>query len=144
MGEQAVVKYLQHNREQLLNKLNKFLEIPSISTDSTYDEDVIRAAEFLESYLTEIGFPIVERHGCGGNPVVYSEFNDEGDNKPTVLVYGHYYCQPVDPLDEWESDQFSPEVRDFRLYDRGASDDKGQTFMHLAVFEAFFKTVGKF
>jgi len=143
MGEQAVVKYLQHNREQLLNKLNKFLEIPSISTDSTYDEDVIRAAEFLESYLTEIGFPIVERHETGGHPVVYAEYNEAGDNKPTVLVYGHYDVQPVDPLDEWESDPFSPEVRDGRLYARGASDDKGQTFMHLAVFEAFFKTVGK-
>src|SRR5690625_3198296 len=143
MGEQAVVKYLQHNREQLLNKLNKFLEIPSISTDSTYDEDVIRAAEFLESYLTEIGFPIVERHETGGHPVVYAEYNEAGDNKPTVLVYGHYDAQPVDPRDEWASDPFSPDVRDGRSYARGASDGKGQAFMHLDAYEAFFRRVGK-
>src|SRR5690625_241314 len=143
MGEQAVVKYLQHNREQLLNKLNKFLEIPSISTDSTYDEDVIRAAEFLESYLTEIGFPIVERHETGGHPVVYAEYNEAGEEALTVFVYGHYDVQPVDPLDEWESEPFSQNIRDGRLYARGASDDKGQVFMHLAVFEAFFKTIGK-
>lgn len=143
MGEQAAVKYLRDNREELLNKLNGFLKIPSISTDSTYDDDVLRAADFLENYLKEIGFPIVERHETGGHPVVYAEYNKAGDNKPTVLVYGHYDVQPVDPLDEWESDPFSPEVRDGRLYARGASDDKGQTFMHLAVFEAFFKTSGK-
>lgn len=143
MDERAVMNYLQTNRKQLLNKLFEFLKIPSISTDSTYDQDVIRAAEFLEDYLREIGFPIVERHDTGGHPVVYAEYNGAGNDQPTVLVYGHYDVQPVDPLDEWESDPFNPDLRDGRLYARGASDDKGQTFLHLAVFEAFFKTTGK-
>jgi len=143
MAEQAVIEYLRQNKEQLLNKLNEFLKIPSISTDSTYDAHVKEAADFLETYLEEIGFPIVERHETGGHPVVYAEYNEAGDEALTVFVYGHYDVQPVDPLDEWESDPFSPNIRDGRLYARGASDDKGQVFMHLAVFEAFFKTIGK-
>src|SRR5699024_1582334 len=86
---------------------------------------------------------VVEQHETGGHPVVYAEYNEAGEDAPTVLVYGHYDVQPVDPLNEWESDPFEPEVRDGRLYARGSSDDKGQVFMHLAVFEAFLKTTGK-
>src|SRR5690625_3469525 len=79
----------------------------------------------------------------GGHPLIYAHYDGAGENAPTVLFYGHYDVQPVDPLNEWESDPFKPEVRGDRIYARGASDDKGQVFMHLAVFEAYMKATGK-
>lgn len=140
---QEVITYLQENREQLLSRLNDFLSIPSVSTDSAYKKDIEAAAAFVENYLKEIGFKTVEVQETGGHPLVYAEYNEAGKDAPTVLFYGHYDVQPVDPLNEWESDPFKPEVRADRLYARGASDDKGQVFMHLAVFEAFMKTKGE-
>lgn len=142
MSEKAL-KYLADNRERLLKKLNDFLAIPSISTDSTHKQDINNAANFVKDYLNEIGFDQVELQETKGHPLVYAEYNQAGPNVPTVLLYGHYDVQPVDPLELWESDPFKPEVRGDRLYARGASDDKGQVFMHLAVFEAFMKTEGK-
>lgn len=141
MSEQ-VLAYLTEHRAQLLERLNTFLAIPSVSTDSVHKDDIREAANFVGEYLTEIGFEIVEQFETGGHPLVYGEYNQAGPDAPTVLVYGHYDVQPVDPIDQWDSDPFRPEVRDERLYARGASDDKGQVFMHLAVFEAFMKTQG--
>src|SRR5690625_3977847 len=138
-----VLAFLETNRDRLLEKLNDFLAIPSISTDSTHKQDIINAAYFVKKYLDEIGFDIVELQETGGHPLVYAEYNEAGPEAPTVLLYGHYDVQPVDPIDEWESHPFEPEIRDGRIYARGASDDKGQVFMHLAVFEAFMKTKGK-
>src|SRR5690625_4707040 len=142
MSEQ-VLNYLTENREQLLKKLNDFLSIPSVSTDSVHKKDINEAAGFLETYLTEIGFDQVEQQETAGHPLIYAEYNQAGPDAPTVLFYGHYDVQPVDPIELWDSDPFKPEVRDGRLYARGSSDDKGQVFMHLAVFEAFMKTEGK-
>ncbi|QKY71559.1 dipeptidase [Lentibacillus sp. CBA3610] len=142
MSKQAL-QYLSENREQLLDKLNQFLSIPSVSTDSVHKNDIKEAANFLESYLNDIGFDQVEQQDTGGHPLVYAEYNQAGPEAPTVLFYGHYDVQPVDPIDQWKSDPFKPEVRDGRLYARGASDDKGQVFMHLAVFEAYMNTEGK-
>lgn len=142
MSEQ-VIQYLQDNRGKLLEKLNDFLKIPSISTDSAYKSSVSEAADFLKTYLKEIGFEKVEKQETNGHPLIYAEYNGAGSEKPTVLFYGHYDVQPADPLEQWESDPFQPEVRGGRLYARGASDDKGQVFMQLAVFEAFMKIEGK-
>ncbi|MGP4106548.1 dipeptidase [Virgibacillus sp. L01] len=142
MSEQAL-SYLTENREQLLSKLNDFLSIPSVSTDSVHKNDINEAASFLETYLNDVGFDKVEQQETGGHPLVYAEYNQAGPDAPTVLFYGHYDVQPVDPIDQWKSDPFKPEVRDGRLYARGSSDDKGQVFMHLAVFEAYMKTEGK-
>lgn len=140
--EKQVIDYLQKNQETLLEKLHTFLAIPSVSTDSSYTEQVDEAATFVQDYLNDIGFSNVEKVATGGHPLVYAEYMEAGPDAPTVLFYGHYDVQPVDPLHEWESDPFSPEIRGDRLYARGASDDKGQVFMHLAVFEAYMKTVG--
>lgn len=142
MSEQALA-YLQENRDKLLKKLNTFLQIPSVSTDSVHKKDIHKAADFLESYLNEIGFDKVEKQDTGGHPLVYAEYNQAGSDAPTVLLYGHYDVQPVDPIELWDSEPFQPEVRDGRLYARGSSDDKGQVFMHLAVFEALMETEGK-
>lgn len=142
MSEQALT-YLKENRERLLEKLNAFLQIPSVSTDSVHKKDIHQAADFLETYLNDIGFDKVEKQDTGGHPLVYAEYNQAGSEAPTVLLYGHYDVQPVDPIELWDSEPFKPEVRDGRLYARGSSDDKGQVFMHLAVYEALMETDGK-
>lgn len=139
MMMEKVITYLEENRDNLLNKLNEFLSIPSISTDSKYKDDVVKAGNFLVDYLQEIGFQNVELQQTEGHPIVYGEWL-EAEGAPTVLLYGHYDVQPADPIELWETDPFQPEIRNGRIYARGASDDKGQTFMHLAVFEAFMKT----
>src|SRR5690625_3627674 len=141
--QEQVLTYLKNNREKLLKKLNEFLSIPSVSTDSTYKASVKQAANFVKQYLHDIGFKKIEKMETGGHPLIYAHYDGAGENAPTVLFYGHYDVQPVDPLNEWESDPFKPEVRDGRIYARGASDDKGQVFMHLAVFDAYMKTAGK-
>lgn len=138
-----VIQYLQENRNNHLQKLNEFLSIPSVSTDPTYKQDVEKAADFLIDYLNELEFENVTKQTTSGHPIVYAEYNGAGETAPTVLFYGHYDVQPVDPIDEWQSEPFKPEIRDGRIYARGASDDKGQVFMHLAVFEAYLKTEGK-
>lgn len=139
---QEVLNYLQENREHLLDRLKEFLSIPSVSTDSEYKDAVRKAADYLITYLRDIGFNQVELQETAGHPIVYAHYDQAGKDKPTVLIYGHYDVQPADPLEEWDSDPFKPEVRNGRLYARGASDDKGQVFMHLAVLEAFMKTKG--
>src|SRR5699024_10730756 len=142
MSKKAL-QYLSENREQLLEKLNTFLSIPSVSTDSVHKQDIKAAADYLESYLNDIGFDLVEQQDTGGHPLIFAEYNQAGPDAPTALFYGHYDVQPVDPIDQWKSDPFQPEIRDGRLYARGSSDDKGQVFMHLAVFEEYMKTEGK-
>ncbi|MRH44918.1 dipeptidase [Aquibacillus halophilus] len=138
-----VLDYLQANRNELLTSLNEFLSIPSVSTDPIHKQDVNMAAEFVATYLKEIGFEQVEVQPTKGHPLVYGEWNGAGSDAPTALLYGHYDVQPADPLELWDSEPFKPEVRNGRLYARGASDDKGQVFMHLAVFEAYMNTEGK-
>ncbi|WP_440894832.1 dipeptidase [Amphibacillus sp. Q70] len=140
---EAVLKYLVDHREEQLEALNDFLRIPSVSTDSAFKDNVCEAASFVSDYLKKIGFDRVEIEETKGHPLVYGEWLGAGNDAPTVLVYGHYDVQPADPLPLWESDPFEPTVRNGRLFARGASDDKGQVFMYLAVFEAFMKTTGK-
>src|SRR5690606_10754914 len=101
----TVLKYLEENREQLMDRLFTFLQIPSISTDSKYKNDVKKTAQFVYDYLEEIGFHNVEIMETEGHPLVYAEWL-ELEDAPTVLFYGHYDVQPVDPLDEWISDPF--------------------------------------
>jgi acetylornithine deacetylase/succinyl-diaminopimelate desuccinylase-like protein len=140
---EKVLDYLSEHREMLLGKLNDFLSIPSVSTNSENKQDIEAAADFIVSYLDGIGFDKVEKLKTGGHPLVYAQYNGAGADAPTVLFYGHYDVQPVDPIDLWDSNPFKPEIRNDRLYARGSSDDKGQVFMHLAVFEAYMKAEGK-
>jgi len=140
---EKVLAYLEENRDRLLKLLKGFLEIPSISTDPVHRHDIINAAVVVRNYLYELDFENVQFLETAGHPAIYGEYNQAGPDAPTVLLYGHYDVQPVDPLELWDSDPFQPEIRGGRLYARGASDDKGQVFMHLAVFEAFMKTEGK-
>ncbi|CQR47083.1 Succinyl-diaminopimelate desuccinylase [Paraliobacillus sp. PM-2] len=140
---EKVITYLEEHNEQQLRALYDFLSIPSVSTNPANKEDVKKAANFVKKYLDNIGFEHVEIQSTGGHPLVYGEWLGAGSDAPTVLFYGHYDVQPADPLELWDSEPFKPEQRNGRLYARGASDDKGQVFMHLAVFEAFMQTEGK-
>ncbi len=134
-------EYLLSNRDTHLADLKTFLSFPSISALSEHKPDVKRCAEFVASHLTEIGFEHATLMPTAGNPVVYADWL-HADGAPTVLVYGHYDVQPVDPLPLWKSPPFEPEIRENRIYARGATDDKGQVFMHFKAFEALFKTNG--
>lgn len=140
---EAVQQYLKEHEERLLKKLGDFLAIDSISTDPSKKESMDEAVVFLMDYLHEIGFDLVERRETGGHPLVYAEYSQAAEGAPTALFYGHYDVQPADPYELWETPPFSPAVRDGRLFARGASDDKGQVFMHLAVFEAMMQTEGR-
>jgi acetylornithine deacetylase/succinyl-diaminopimelate desuccinylase-like protein len=126
--------YLQTHRERFLGELVDLLRIPSISADPAYTAEVRRAAEWLRGHLEHLGADGVQIIETGGHPLVYAEkLSDPA--LPTVLVYGHYDVQPPDPLDLWSSPPFEPEVRNGKLYARGACDDKGQMFMHIKALE---------
>jgi len=135
----TVSEYIEDNKEQFKNELFDFLNIPSISTDSEYKNNVKDAAYFLINKLESLNMDRVELFETEGNPIVYGELITD-KSKPTVLVYGHYDVQPPDPMDEWETPPFQPTVRDGDIYARGASDDKGQSYTHLKALEAYQKT----
>ncbi len=137
----ALDNYFELNRSEHLNELKEFLRIPSVSALSDHKSDMQTAAEWLADSLKKVGLENVSIDETKGHPVVYADWL-HAEGKPTILVYGHYDVQPVDPLNLWESEPFDPQVRDNKLYARGASDDKGQVYMHVKAIEALFKTEG--
>lgn len=126
--------WFEANRERFLAELIELLRIPSISADPAYRDDVRRAGEWVRDHLIGLGAE-AELVETAGHPIVFGRAGTD-PAKPTVLVYGHYDVQPPDPLALWTSPPFEPVVKDGRLYARGASDDKGQMFLHLKAFEA--------
>ena len=128
-------KFLEENKDRFLEELFELIRIPSISSIADHKPDMIRMAEALKASLLKVGADKAEVMETEGNPVVYAEKIID-PSKPTVLVYGHYDVMPVDPIDLWDSKPFEPEVRDGKIYARGADDDKGQSFMHIKAFEA--------
>lgn len=138
---QALTSYFETRREEHLNELKEFLRIPSVSALSDHKSDMQTAASWLADSLTKAGLENVSIDETKGHPVVYADWL-HAEGKPTILVYGHYDVQPVDPLNLWESEPFDPQVRDNKLFARGASDDKGQVYMHVKAIEALFKTEG--
>lgn len=138
-----VVTWVDSHFDRCLSELKDYLRIPSISTDSEHREDVKRCAAWLVDHLTGIGFKTVEVHETKGHPIVYAEHLEAGDDAPTYLVYGHYDVQPPDPLELWDSPPFEPEIRDGKIFARGATDDKGQLFAHLKGLEAHLSVNGK-
>ena len=113
-----------------LEKLLEFLRIPSVSTDPKYAAEVERAARFLAGELEQIGF-LTEVVPTPGHPIVYAE-RKKDPSFPTLLVYGHYDVQPPEPLELWQTPPFEPTIKDGKIYARGASDDKGQLWIHVA------------
>ncbi len=135
MNEMTAISFVRQNRERFLSEYREFLAIPSISTLPEHTSDIQRAAEWLAAGLRRCGMTEVEILPTAGAPVVHAEWLN-APGKPTVLVYGHYDVQPVDPLDEWHSDPFAAEIRDDCIYARGASDMKGQIAALLFSLEA--------
>lgn len=131
--------YLESNQQRFLDELFGLIRIPSISSISDHKPDMIRAAEYWKEMILKAGADKAEVIPTPGNPVVYGEKMVD-PSKPTVLVYGHYDVMPVDPVELWSSPPFEPEVRDGKIYARGADDDKGQAFMHAKAFEMMVKT----
>jgi len=138
----ATQAYLAEHRQRQLQELSAWLRIPSISTLPAHKDDVRRAADWLIGALQQAGLEHVERIDSAIHPLVYADWLHAGADKPTVLIYGHFDVQPVDPIDKWLSPPFDPTVRGDNLYARGASDDKGQTFVHVKAVEALLQTIG--
>ncbi len=136
------LEYVQEHHEQFIEDVKSFVSIPSISTDASAKPEMERAAAWLAERLQKLGFSNVEIYPTDGSPVVFAERLNASPDRPTVLVYGHYDVQPVEPLELWESMPFEPEVRGDNLFGRGASDMKGQIVAVLAAVEAYEKTGG--
>jgi acetylornithine deacetylase/succinyl-diaminopimelate desuccinylase-like protein len=161
MTTNAAIAFAKDNGTRFVEELTTLLRIPSISTDPTRREDVRRAAEFVAAELKRIGMEnvrlietsedesvVADASGPGkvvparlGHPLVYGDWL-HAPGKPTVLCYGHYDVQPAEPLEEWKSPPFEPEMRDGNIYARGAVDDKGQMWMHVKALESLFVAGG--
>jgi len=138
----AALDYSKNHQSDYLAALKDFLSIPSISTQSEHVADIQRAAEWLAARMTAGGLENVQIMPTGGHPAVYADWL-HAENAPTVLIYGHYDVQPVDPIDLWDTPPFEPTVRNNYIFARGATDDKGQMFIHVAAVEAILATDGK-
>jgi acetylornithine deacetylase/succinyl-diaminopimelate desuccinylase-like protein len=134
-----IKEYIEEHKDRFLEELFGLIRIPSISSEADKKEEMMRAAEYWKRSLREAGADRTEIFETPGNPVVYGEKIID-PALPTVLVYGHYDVMPVDPLELWESPPFKPEVRDGKIYARGADDDKGQSYMQAKAFEFMVRT----
>lgn len=121
--------------DRYLRELTAFLSIPSISTIPAHAADCRLAAEWLRDQFRALGCPVVELLEGNGHPVVWAE-SPQVEDRPTILIYGHYDVQPVDPVEEWVSPPFEPTIRDGRLFARGSADDKGQVYCLLKAYQA--------
>ncbi|MGC9468122.1 MAG: dipeptidase [Anaerolineae bacterium] len=128
--------YARENRQRFLDELKTFLRIPSISAQPEHAPDVREAASWVRDRLLEAGFPRADVMPTKGHPIVIGEWLGADSDAPTVLVYGHYDVQPPDPVEAWDSPPFEPTRRGDSLHARGASDDKGQLYIHIKAAEA--------
>ena len=135
---QAALAYVETHRDEFLDGLKELLRIPSISTLPKHKKDIKHAAKYVADALEAAGLHKVKVIKTEGHPLVYGEWL-EAPGKPTVLMYGHYDVQPVDPLDLWQSDPFEPVVRHNNIYARGAVDDKGQMYGLVKALEALMR-----
>src|SRR5687767_12258559 len=133
-----VIDFINTNRDRYVDELKDYLAIPSISALPQHAPDVKRAAEWSADEMRRIGMQNVKLIETPGFPVVYGDWLG-AEGAPTILFYGHYDVQPVDPVELWESPPFEATIRDGEIYARGAADDKGQVFMHLKAVEAYLK-----
>ncbi len=143
MEDNRLAKYLETNADRQLGELVDWLRIPSVSTLAEHRGDMISAASWLARYLASSGLGNVRIIETAGHPLVYADWLGAGDQRPTVLIYGHYDVQPVDPLDQWISPPFEPTIRGDNLYARGAADDKGQFLALIAAVQALLAVRGE-
>lgn len=136
------IEYVRANRARFMDEMKEFLAIPSISTLDENKSDVLRAAEWVSAQLSALGMDKVQVMPTAGHPVVYGEWMGAGKSAPTMMIYGHYDVQPVDPIELWTSDPFIAVERGDYLFARGASDMKGQIIAALKSIEAVIHTTG--
>lgn len=132
-------EYIEKHRDRFLNELLDLLRIPSVSADSKFKPDMLKAAEYVRDRIAEAGADRAEIFQTEGHPVVYGEKIID-PALPTVLIYGHYDVQPADPYELWNSPPFEPVIKNDRIYARGACDDKGQFYMHIKALEIMLAT----
>jgi acetylornithine deacetylase/succinyl-diaminopimelate desuccinylase-like protein len=138
----TVVDFINVNRDRYVDQLKEYLAIPSVSALPQHKEDVRRCAQWTADEMTRIGLQNVRLEETPGHPIVYGEWLG-AEGAPTILFYGHYDVQPVDPVNLWTSPPFEATVRDGEIYARGSADDKGQVFMHFKAVEAHIKQHGR-
>lgn len=131
---QEINSYIKNNKDRFLEELFGLIRIPSVSSKSEHKPDMWKATEYIKNSLTDAGADKVEVFPTDGHPVVFAEKIID-PALPVVMVYGHYDVQPAEPLDLWKSPPFEPEIREEKIWGRGADDDKGQLFMHVKAFE---------
>ena len=133
--------YLKENQPRFIDELKQFLRFPSISSLPEHAADVQQAAEWVAGRLKTAGVENTAVLSTGGHPVVYGDWL-HAPEKPTVMIYGHFDVQPVDPIDLWTNPPFEPIVKDDRIWARGASDNKGNLFLTILAVEALLQTQG--
>lgn len=139
----ATSDYYRSQQGAFLEGLKNLLRIPSISTLAEHKGDIRRACEYLADELRAVGMEVDIIEGEEGqNPLLYAEWLG-APGKPTLLLYGHYDVQPPDPLDEWKSPPFEPDIRGKDIFARGSSDDKGQTYILVKAVEGYLKSEGR-
>ena len=136
-----ILRYIKDNETRYLDELKDFLAIPSVSTNVEDKPHMERCARWITAHLKNIGLENIQIFPTAGHPIVYADWL-HAPEKPTLLIYGHYDVQPAEPLELWISPAFEATIRDGNLYARGASDDKGQVFIHFKGIEAFIKNNG--
>lgn len=138
---EPIIQFIKNNHNLYVEELQALLRIPSISTLPENNEDMKYCATFVADKLKQAGMNRVEIFPTEGHPIVYGEWLG-APGKPTVLIYGHYDVQPVDPVELWNSPPFEPTIKGDKIFARGATDDKGQMYIHIKSVEAFFKVKG--
>lgn len=138
---EKVIQHIENNFNNYLEELKEYISIPSISTLDENKKDMITCANYVADKLKSAGMKKTKVIKTDGHPLVYGEWMG-APGKPTVLIYGHYDVQPVDPLDEWKTPPFELTVKAGKMYARGANDNKGQNFVHIKSVESYFKTHG--
>ena len=136
----AALQYARDNNPRFLEELKTFLTIPSISTDPQHQADMERSARWVAQQLEDLDLLKVEILPTGGHPLVYGEMKSPREAAKTVLIYGHYDVQPIEPIELWTSGAFEPIERGENLYARGASDMKGQVIATIKALEAVIRT----
>jgi acetylornithine deacetylase/succinyl-diaminopimelate desuccinylase-like protein len=134
--------YSRANGDAFTDQLFEMLRIPSLSADPAHAGDVRKMADWLAAHMTGLGLSNVAVMETAGHPVVYGEWLGAGEDKPTLLVYGHYDVVPAVMEDGWETDPFEPVIKDGKIYARGGTDDKGQLFIHVKALESYLRTAG--
>lgn len=137
---EEVLKYIRDNRERHLAQMIECLKMESISADPSKEPEIRKCGAWLVELLKSIGFENVSLKETGGLPAVYADWLHAGEDKPTIMCYGHYDVQPVDPIDKWKTPPFEPAIKDGYIYARGSCDDKSQFLTHIFGLEALLRT----